>query len=171
VHPLYRRRHRGRRITADATVEQLRLATALRDRLVEDLRSGGTAGGEYVDALSTYVSRYGEHWARMLDTSPFEFPEIPGGVGPGWQSVLDELDGRLQQIDPGYYVEQVKQKFGALRVYVISLRDPTLNEQLVDVAAEFETASTCVCEQCGGPGRLRQVAGEWQTVCAPHIRV
>jgi hypothetical protein len=60
-----------------------------------------------------------DHHARVDDRG--ERRELAGGVEAGWQPLLAELDVCLQAIDPGYYVEQVKEKLGVLRVYVVSL--------------------------------------------------
>jgi hypothetical protein len=37
--------------------------------------------------------------------------------GPGWIPLVEELHAKLIELDPGYALEQVKEKFGTLRVY------------------------------------------------------
>jgi hypothetical protein len=171
AHPLHGRRHRGQRIEPDALTEQLRAAKRLRDHLLDDREAQLGISTDYTSELYAYALRYQEHWARILGHTPFDFPELAGGVEPGWQPLLGELDLCLQAIDPGYYVEQVKQKFGALRVYVISLGGSELSAQLSDAVAEFEQRSITICEDCGRPGTRRDVGGGcWRTVCDVHVR-
>ena len=165
-HPLFRRRRRrGQR---DSYVERLSLARRLRDRHAADRRTGAPASDAYVSELCSYVDRFGEHWARALGQSPFDFPELVGSVGPGWLPLVAALDERLHEIDPGYYIVQFKEKYGRLRVYVVSVRDEGCTSRLAEVADVFEAASTYVCEDCGAPGRLREVHGWWRTVCLTH---
>lgn len=71
-------------------------------------------------------------------------------VGPGWSSLLDQLDAELKAIDPDYQTVQVKEKFGNLRVYIEDTGPyPGL---MWDVLGKYERLSSEVCEECGQPG-------------------
>jgi hypothetical protein len=166
---LHGRRHRGRRpTTPDPHEQQLLRARQLRAELVEDHDGIGSVSADYVQALDRYVRRYREHWATVLGESPFDFGPLPGGVGPGWQQLLNELDADLQAIDPGYFVEHVKQKLGLLRAYVMSFRSPALSDALSDAVGEYAGRSASICEDCGGPARRRHIDGWRRTVCDEH---
>lgn len=165
-HPLRGRRHRGQRIEPDARMEQRRAAVRLRECWQEDRRDQIGISVDYTRGLAAYIQCYGEHWARVLGASPLAF--ALGGVGPGWDELLIELDARLAAIDPGYCAERISEKYGQLRVDVISLNGSELTEQLEQVAEEFESRSAAVCEKCGQPGTLRQDQGWWTTRCDRH---
>lgn len=89
-------------------------------------------------------------------------------TGPGWDSILDELCQKLQEISDTHgeqiTVNQVKEKFGSLRFYVnnsISAQD-----KLIDAA---ETACDQTCEVCGEPGSARNTS--WiKTLCDQHAK-
>ncbi|MEV5890252.1 hypothetical protein [Nonomuraea fuscirosea] len=96
-----------------------------------------------------------------------QIPAFLGEVGRGWHPLLQRLHSDLLAVDPGYRVTQVKEKYGELRVSLLtglmrSLASPDGREldrheeatlsQLVH-AAEQESARTC--EYCGAPGRSR----------------
>ena len=70
-------------------------------------------------------------------------------------------------------MEQIKQKFGTLRLYISFDRidvdgvnpDPTALRSLVDAAV---AASEVTCYVCGAPGEMRQL-GDWASVrCDAH---
>lgn len=96
-----------------------------------------------------------------------QIPAFLDEVGRGWHPLLQRLHSDLLAVDPGYRVNQVKEKYGELRVSLVtgllrSLAAPDEREpdhyegltpsQLVR-AAEQESAR--ICESCGAPGRPR----------------
>lgn len=88
-----------------------------------------------------------------------QIPDWYKAVGDGWTPILAELHLKLLAKEPEYRVAQVKEKFGALRVYLTQYR-PDL-EDLIEEAGE---KSEKICERCGGPGSLRQLI--WiKTLC------
>jgi hypothetical protein len=100
-----------------------------------------------------------------------QIPEHLEDVGPGWHPILTRLHGQLSAVAPGYRVEQVKEKFGGLRVY-LDYGDPT--ERTAAEAACIELAEDLIelheeefyrtCEYCGQPGWPRD--GGWvKTLC------
>lgn len=106
----------------------------------------------------------------MADTTPIDRDTLtarlndraPHGVDlacyDGWLDLIDRLDRDLAELDPGYRVLQVKEKFGGLRYYVRSdLADQTAFAARI-AAAEEESFRTC--EVTGNPGVLA-VSGNW----------
>lgn len=85
-----------------------------------------------------------------------------GSVNPGWWPVLDKYLPQILAIDPEAQIE-VKEKFGALRIWIGSetVDDHSVFDPIVEAAEE---ASRTICERCGAPGRPRK--RRWiQTLC------
>lgn len=137
---------------------------------------------------------------RLVEAHPLLFrgrpPRIASDLPPGWYALMDSL---CEQIDavlgadaPTFRVDQIKEKFGTLRLYwslgrrsrstvdVISAsghvrfgtstRDEIAARiDMLISAAEAESARTC--EQCGAPGRLMNSRSGWLSVrCNEHAR-
>ena len=81
-------------------------------------------------------------------------------VGKGWHDILINLDAKLQQTDPDYHVEQVKEKFGALRFYTSAL-----SEEGNKAVEEAEALSAKTCECCGCASEITSVGGWLTTIC------
>lgn len=79
----------------------------------------------------------------------------------GWESILDELFGKLSQLDVKPRLAQVKQKFATLTVYLDQYSKET--QQLLATAA-VQSARTC--EVCGQPGQ-RKGSYYILTLCDP----
>ena len=85
---------------------------------------------------------------------------------PGWWPLLVEAHERISRIDPGYQVDQFKEKFGGLRLY-IRPSDRGLMREIDRVVGDLEGCSQRMCERCGRPGTLRK--GRWvKTLCDEH---
>ncbi|MFI6742466.1 hypothetical protein ACIBI9_57005 [Nonomuraea sp. NPDC050451] len=103
-----------------------------------------------------------------------QIPAHLDGIGPGWHPLLLRLHEELLAVSPSYSVQQVKEKYGTLRIYLLTglLRHlhqggdmwPEPHEQerykqeddaatLLVRAAEEESAR--ICEYCGNPGQGR----------------
>lgn len=113
--------------------------------------------GEYADQLRAILRRIPDGWGRWL------------GCDAGWYPLICELDSVLAQLDSGYVVRQVKEKFGTLRYYAYSESDMYrgLRNPLSDAVRAAERRSATVCELCGAPGGLCETApmGEpWRRV-------
>lgn len=91
----------------------------------------------------------------------------------GWKNIILTALNKLKQISKEYNVDinvdDIKEKFASLRIYVslgnVSETDKTLVwEKVHQVTEEAEEASEHVCERCGKSGELRE--GQWlQTLC------
>ena len=81
-------------------------------------------------------------------------------VGAGWH---DLVKGFFQACeDAGVEVSQVKEKFGALRIYTNRAPD-----YIWDLANKLEVQSSKICEECGKRGKQR--TGGWiRTLCEEH---
>lgn len=95
-------------------------------------------------------------------------------VGDGWRDIVETAIARVAAASTGHDVriEQIKQKFGSLRIYWTCAdgvpQDVSLN--LEEAVARAEARSECTCETCRSPGRL-YTTGSWDaTSCPEHAR-
>lgn len=95
----------------------------------------------------------------VIDTQPV--------VPPGWASIVADLRRDLVELDPELRVDQVKAKFGVLRVYVAA-GDLSVVAAVRERIAEAETASARTCEECGRPGSLRTDRPWVAMLCDAH---
>jgi hypothetical protein len=91
---------------------------------------------------------------------------LGGGVGPGWEPLVDELHAKLLTHDPDVVVTQVKEKFGGLRYYYRS----TLDHHVLDpIVHEYERKAARTCEWCGAPAETTAPQMGWlKTLCPEH---
>lgn len=82
----------------------------------------------------------------------------------GWLGILHGLFGALVATGLPIQLQQVKEKFGTLRVYCTHDGDDAV-AALIDAA---EARSAVTCEICGEPGQLYGKGGWVKTVCADH---
>ena len=93
--------------------------------------------------------------------------------GNGWYELLDVLCKRIEHWEcrgsiprTDFEFTQIKEKFGALRIYCNYADD--LIYGLIDMT---EAMSTRICEECGNPGRMMPTHTGWlYTACDEHIR-
>lgn len=93
--------------------------------------------------------------------------------GDGWYGLLDALSKNIRQQAfalgltpesktwPRY--EQIKQKFGELRIVLSTEQEPYI--ALLD---KYRGLSRLICEQCGEPGVLNRVRGNYKVRCSNH---
>jgi hypothetical protein len=88
--------------------------------------------------------------------------------GTGWNKLIDPLEKRVEDI--GGTVQQIKEKFGGLRLYASP--PPDLNwgtepawDALQEDIDQAETDSFKVCEMCGNKGCLRTTGSWLKTLC------
>jgi hypothetical protein len=74
--------------------------------------------------------------------------------------LIDELAGKIISIRPTAQVAQLKEKFGALTVYMTE----SFNE-VNDIVDWYAKKSLRVCEVCGHHGELIVYKGWWMTRC------
>jgi hypothetical protein len=91
-------------------------------------------------------------------------------VPQGWQPLVEKLADEISNIllnNPqiSFHFEQIKEKFGALRIY--SYRTGDTNKLISKVVMETEVKSVTVCQDCGEPGSERPL--RWiRTLCNKH---
>ena len=101
------------------------------------------------------------------DGSPYDFTY---DVGKGWNGILINAFKQIAEAFDkagadfsGFSVLQIKEKFGALRIYVGAL-DADIADQVYKIIDEAEAESERTCEWCGEPGKAR--GGGWiKTLC------
>jgi hypothetical protein len=101
---------------------------------------------------------------RLL--GPMGEPAIQPSIlcGDGWFNIIDCLCASISSVGESFSrIEEVKAKYGSLRVYAIGL-GPGGNAQ-VELA---ESLSERTCEECGCPGVPRSRAGWITTRCHAH---
>jgi len=92
--------------------------------------------------------------------------------GDGWYTLLDELFTDISillksggQID----IIQVKEKFGALRIYFNLIKGTEIiRESIYELIRKTERKSTYICEVCGKDGKCVNRNGWISTVCKEH---
>ena len=92
--------------------------------------------------------------------------ESPSGWDGILSKMLDSWEASCKKFNAPkevIYVEQIKEKFGELRVYfaLLSHSDALLKE-LNEALDAAEVASIKTCQVCGKPGRI--IEGPWITV-------
>lgn len=85
-------------------------------------------------------------------------------VQKGWYGLVNKIFDRLQlEKDKHIVVDQVKEKWGVLRVYT-SPMDEEIDKFIISVESE----SYKICEQCGNSGHLSVKNGLYKVVCEEH---
>lgn len=130
-----------------AALEAIRQVPIDVDQMLNAIRVPDYAG-EYEAPLRRLLERIPDGWGRWIS------------CGPGWYPILARIEERLNELDPHFEVNQIKEKFGTLRVYWEG--DIPDGDAIVD-EAEAESARTC--ELCGSVGHLRTRAGWLKTLC------
>ena len=130
--------------------EDLNLPLLDREQLLNAVHVPEEAGG-HAQALEAMLRRLPNGWGRRM------------GCDRGWYPLIVELDRGLAELDPNYTLLQVKEKWGALRLYFEGAPEVVgAMQALVDRASE---ASKGICELCGGPGVLMEGHLRAKTVC------
>ena len=83
------------------------------------------------------------------------------GLPLGWYDLVGGLCEKLAPIVPDdFQVDQVKEKFGGLRFYYSNG-----NEEVDKLVREAEDKSYEICQDTGGPGKLRNDLNWMRTLC------
>jgi hypothetical protein len=101
---------------------------------------------------------------EFIDSVDFEEFECNSGWHTLISTALDTIESHLIS---GYIVlDQVKEKFGTLRIYYTDYsNDPDYVSGVFDFA---EMMSHHICEKCGKPGSTRHNLSWVQTLCENH---
>ena len=85
----------------------------------------------------------------------------------GWYQIVIDCDFELSQLDPGYTILQVKEKFGGLRYYFTpsKLATEETRAKMLMVALKYEDIASRTCEVTGQPGVLmKSPTGNYKTL-------
>lgn len=114
-----------------------------------------------------YSERVKKFYTPEVNQLVADFPELLTDVScglscpQGWVPLVRRLMEKLK--DKNVHVDQIKEKFGSLRVY---LSGPDANA-CFDLTMEASAESDRTCDECGKPGTLR--SGPWiRTLCDEH---
>ena len=80
-------------------------------------------------------------------------------VGRGWWPLVEELAAKFESLPDDVTAQQIKEKFGELRFYVIG------SDAAYAIEEDGCNRSRTICEGCGAPGSIRQHGGWLATLC------
>ena len=94
-------------------------------------------------------------------------------TGPGWHPVIKKVLDKISQYnqdspeDSRIFVDQVKEKFGTLRIYVTYDNVPKETIEDIDAAiSEAENEARDICEFCGAKENVGvRIKGWYTTMC------
>ena len=132
---------------------------------------------EYLRLLDNHQDTYSE--AIRLHNETFEpfrdmFKQSFGvSTNPGWYPMVEKLllDIRALPKDDGLVrINQIKEKFGGLRVYIEVSGSGDFKERVRGMIEQAEKQASRTCEFCSNPGVLR--SAEWMRVtCEKHSTI
>ena len=88
--------------------------------------------------------------------------------GEGWNALIDAMSAELQQAHPEVQYEQIKEKFGVMRVYLYGTTKESF-DVAYSIVHKFEDISATTCETCGSPdAEIVSNAGWLSATCGKH---
>lgn len=104
--------------------------------------------------LDEYYKKLEAFYKKYPDLFPGGRPHCGFSCGEGWFNILKELFEKMIKREivknTDFCIDQIKEKFGGLRVYT-SLHD----DEIESFIKEAERRSFKTCESCGKPGKPR----------------
>lgn len=98
---------------------------------------------------------------------PYKGPIISAGFcqcHEGWYSIIKDAIDELITIGWNKRIVSIKEKFGALCIYI---EQEDMPEGGAEIVKKYGKESTSICEMCGSSGVLRE--GKWiRTLCDEH---
>lgn len=112
---------------------------------------------------------------QLIKDYPKALSNVRCGIyyNEGWHILINSLCHLIEQeinqmpleLQDQFKVEQIKQKFGSLRVYL------NRSTPYIDGAIQLaESLSIHLCECCGGVGEIKSVKGWSATLCETHFQ-
>jgi hypothetical protein len=107
----------------------------------------------------------------------FEGQPISMSFSRGWfdlfAQLCEDIDKTLGEDKRGFHWIQIKEKFGAVRVYYqidpdTNDREPEIAQQLMDLTMAAEVTSEHVCASCGRPGSISGTSRWKLALCDEH---
>ncbi|MFE2313858.1 hypothetical protein ACFXC8_11810 [Streptomyces sp. NPDC059441] len=100
------------------------------------------------------------HDSQIGGEQPFwQLPDRLRAVGPRWHPPLLQLHEQILALDPGYGIEDLKEKFGAVRIQVTA--SAPRRSRIRSLLTAIEEQSASIREFCGRP-RSRRRRGDAQ---------
>lgn len=110
-----------------------------------------------------------DNWSLAFKNNP-DWTYAHFQCNQGWNAILgslfDSIESYLQslpndsKVREEFVFEQIKEKFGGLRVYVSGADD-----HLYTLITETEDKADSICELCGEDGSIAKKGHYWRTVC------
>ena len=111
-----------------------------------------------------------------LDTTKNPWKELEQSYtecGYGWHDLIIELMHKIEELYKvndvsmdDFKINQIKEKYGGLRVYLSITYINSLQTLVNDLIEEYEKRAEMICEECSAPGVLYMNKGKWlQTLC------
>ncbi len=101
---------------------------------------------------------------ELLVKHGIAYPPCGAHIGEGWLFLVDKLFSDMIAAGWDKDLQQLKEKFGGLRVYIGTWNEPI--KQLIRGAYEV---AAITCEECGEVGKLRNCGGRMATMCQKHF--
>ncbi len=112
---------------------------------------------DYLVSIGGLTRNYRAYKGPIVEAGWFQVKE-------GWYDLIKNLIDDLIKLGWNKKINQVKQKFGVLQVYI---EPEDMPEDGWIILANYVRTSCVTCEICGQPSILRK--GDWlQTLCDEH---
>jgi hypothetical protein len=124
-----------------------------------------------LDWRRALVERYPHLFLRGSKGKQFA-PGYPT-VGDGWRELVEKAIDRIEEAGNGRIrINQIKEKYGSLRLYFDTLQGLTREQMAAveDAVALAKARSECTCERCGAQGLLYGDGAWLLTACLQHAR-
>jgi len=100
------------------------------------------------------------------------FSERGFEIDDGWFEIIIKAVQKIENIidnnkDIYIYCEQIKQKFGSLRIYFDTNANDEIYENIIKIINDAENKSKITCEICGDEGRITN-SGYIRVLCDEH---
>lgn len=116
----------------------------------------------YGELHTTFVNMY---FKRKFPTLFFD-DLIDFGPPLGWMLPVHDSCVKLAAYSNDIKIQQVKEKFGGLRIYVsIDDKSDEAYNEAYNIIAEAEHQCATRCQECGAPGK--KISKEWIRVACP----
>lgn len=93
-------------------------------------------------------------------------------VDEGWYQIVVDCDAEITALDPDYRIQQIKEKFGGLRYYIMlsdqANGNPELRDKIDAVIIKYENLARQTCEATGRPGVMMRSIGGWYKTLNPE---
>jgi hypothetical protein len=119
------------------------------------------------------MARYPAFFASALEGPHKSCLAFGLECGEGWWPIIEQMCHELSAIAAPVTFEQIKEKFGSLRVYFSfsSSTDDLLCEETRTIIEKAESKAGHTCEKCGAPGSRQRIDGWVSTLCPWHEAV